>query len=383
MAKESPDKPAEKGMSTDLEKEKPQKPKPSAAGKKSARTTKTSAKTKTSPKTAKTRSTGKTGPTGEGTKSKLKSSPPKRQTAAAKAKKSSPRTTRKVETEINPLPAASTDPSGALPPTHEEPDTMNKMLFYGGGILALFVFLIVAASLQNMGKYEIIETNGVVEVWKGRFSPMGRDLMISMTGVEPPSQKKAVYTSEDVFPMVFQYYLRNSDALMTAAGSPGFEEIKSSLKQAGAFALTAEDRALIDSRLKAIDRTVLIYKADVSAAKGTAEGLQTARVYLQKAATLKPDEIEANLIQRKLESVQRLMKTLRPELAGKPSTNPVTKVAPPAPKTDDQKSSGSAPAPKTDGQEGPEPAPAPKTDGQQGSEPAPAEKSSTPMGGTT
>ena len=51
MAKESPDKPAEKGMSKDLEKEKPQKPKPSAAGKKSARTTKTSAKTKTAPKT--------------------------------------------------------------------------------------------------------------------------------------------------------------------------------------------------------------------------------------------------------------------------------------------------------------------------------------------
>lgn len=246
---------------------------------------------------------------------------------------------------------------------------MNKMLYYGGGILALLVFLIVAAGLQNMGKYEIIENNGVVEVWKGRFSPMGRDLMISMTGVEPPSQKKAVYTSEDVYPMVFQYYLKNSDALMTAAGSPGFEEIKSSLKQAGAFATTAEDRALIDSRLKAIDRTVLIYKADVAAAKGTAEGLQTARVYLQKAATLKPDEIEANLIQQKLESVQKLMQALRPGLAGKPS-KPQATVPPPAPKTDD-------------GQKSSEPAPAPKTGEHNDSEPAPAEKPSAPMGGTT
>ena len=232
---------------------------------------------------------------------------------------------------------------------------MNKMLYYGGGILALLVFLIVAAGLQNMGKYEIIENNGVVEVWKGRFSPMGRDLMISMTGVEPPSQKKAVYTSEDVYPMVFQYYLKNSDALMTAAGSPGFEEIKSSLKQAGAFATTAEDRALIDSRLKAIDRTVLIYKADVAAARGTTEGLQTARVYLNKAATLNPDEIETNLIQQKLASVQKQMQAMSPKLVGKPVTPQKTDVPPPAP----------------------------KTDGHKDSEPVPADKPSTPAGGGT
>lgn len=346
MAKDSPDKPAEKGMSKDIEKEKPQKPSPSAAGKKSARSKKTTAKSKTAPKTVRPRSKGKTNAAGEKKVTKPKSPPPKRQAAAAEAKKTSAKATQKIETKDVPKKSSSADTSAVLPPTNEEPDTMNKMLFYGGGILALFVFLIVAASLQNMGKYEIIDNNGVVEVWKGRFSPIGRDLMISMTGVKPPSQMKANYTCEEVYPIVFQYYLNQSDSQMAAAGSPGFEEIKSSLKRAGKFASTTEDRALIDNRLKAIDRTVLIYKADVAAARGTTEGLQTARVYLNKAATLNPDEIESSLIQQKLGSVQKQMQALRPNLAGKPETPPETDVPPPDPKTDGHKGSETAPADK-------------------------------------
>lgn len=347
MAKEKPDKPTEKGMSKDIEKEKPQKPKPSAAGKKSARSKKTIAKSKTAPKTAKPRSTDITESAGVKTDKKPKSSPPKRQATTAEAKKTNAKTTRKIESRKESIPSSSADTSAAIPPTNnEEPDTMNKMLFYGGGILALFVFLIVAASLQNMGKYEIIDNNGVVEVWKGRFSPIGSNLMISMKGVKPPSQMKANYTCEEVSPIVFQYYLNESDALMTAAGSPGFEEIKSSLKQAGEFALTTEDRTLIDNRLKAIDRTVLIYKADVAAARGTTEGLQTARVYLNKAATLKPDDIESNLIQQKLESVLKQMQAMKPKLVGKPETPQKTDVPPPTPKTDGHKDTEPVPADK-------------------------------------
>jgi hypothetical protein len=177
-----------------------------------------------------------------------------------------------------------------------------------------------------------------------------------MTGVEPPSQKKEIYTREDVYPMVFQYYLDKSDAMIGETSSPGFEEIKVSLQQAGAYALSSDERSKIDHRMKTIDRTVLIYKADVAAAKGTPEGLQSARVYLNKAATLKPDEIEANLIQHKLESVQKQMEAIRPELAGKAK----------APKADEEV-----------------PPPTPKADEHKSTEPAPEEKAAEPVGGTT
>ena len=356
MAKEHPDKPAGKGMSTDLDKEKPQKPKPSTTAKKRTRTPKTTAKTKAAPKATKSQRAGKTKPAAGEMKKEPASSGAKELAAAAEVKKASARTTRKIKSEETPIRSSSAVNSAIIPPTYEESDTMNKMIIYGGGILALIVFLIVAAGLQNMGKYEIIDNNGVVEVWKGRFAPMGSDLMISMTDVEMPSQKKAVYTREDVYPLVFQYYLDQSDALMSAAGFPGFEEIKSTLKQAGAFASTPQERAIIDGRLKAVDRTVLIYKADMAAMRGTADGLQMARVYLNKAANLKPDEIEANLIQQKLDSVQQRMEALRPGLANQPATPQATEA----------------------------PSPAPKSDGHEGSVPAPAEeKKPVPIGGTT
>ena len=358
MAEKNPDKPAEKQVPTDLKKEKPKKTKPSAAGKKSSRTKKTATQTKTVPKTAKSRTTRKTKSDGEKAAKKPKSSPKKRKGAVAETKTAPPGATRKVEPERNPTPS-SADTSVTLPPTSEEPDTMNRMLLYGGGILTLFVFLIIAASLQNMGKYEIIENNGAVEVWKGRFSPIGSELIISMKGVEPPSQKKEIYTRKDVYPIVFQYYLNKSDDMIVATGSPGFEEIKASLQQAGAYAITADDRTQIDSRIKTIDRTVLIYKADVAAAKGTPEGLQNARVYLKKAATLKPDEIEANLIQYKLESVQKQMESIRPELADKTKAPEAVEVPPPTPKTDEHKD--------------PEPTPEEEEEG----------KTEEPVGGTT
>ncbi len=356
MAKENPDKPAGKGMSTDLDKKKPQKPKPSTTAKKRARTPKTTAKTKAAPKATKSQRAGKTKPAAEEMKKEPESSGAQELAVAAEVKKASARTTRKIKSEETPIRSSSAVNSSIIPPTYEESDTMNKMIIYGGGILALIVFLIVAAGLQNMGKYEIIDNNGVVEVWKGRFAPMGSDLMISMTGVEMPSQKKAVYTREDVYPLVFQFYLDQSDALMSAAGFPGFEEIKSTLKQAGAFASTPQERTIIDSRLKAVDRTVLIYKADMATMRGTADGLQMARVYLNKAANLKPDEIEANLIQQRLDSVQQQMEALRPGLASQPATPQATEA----------------------------PSPAPKSDGHEDSVPAPAEeKKPVPIGGTT
>ena len=360
MAQKNPDKPAADGVPADAEKKAPKKPKPSAASKKTTRTKKSAAKAKTASKTTKSRTTRKTKPAGEKAAKKPKSTPAKAKPAAAEPKKSAAVSTQKIEAKRESTPIASADNSGTLPPKHEEPDTMNRMLIYGGGILALFVFLILAASLQNMGKYEIVENNGAVEIWKGRFSPIGKDLVLSMKGVEPPTQKKEIYTREDVYPIVFQYYLDKSDAMIAATSSPGFEEIKASLQQAGAYAITADDRSQIDLRMKTIDRTILIYKADVAAAKGTPEGLQTARVYLNKAATLKPDEIEANLIQHKLESVQKQMEAIRPELAGKPK----------APKA----------APKAAEEV---PPPTPKTEEHKNDEPAPEEKAAEPVGGTT
>ncbi|MGD8335534.1 MAG: hypothetical protein PVI69_13305 [Desulfobacterales bacterium] len=240
----------------------------------------------------------------------------------------------------------------SLPP-EEEPDPMKKMLVYAGAALALIVFLIFVASLQNMRKYYVVERKDAVEVWKGRFSPLGREKLAVLHSVKPPEETKAVYTRRDVFPMLFTHYIQKADASMEGIGTPDFTKTKSILTQAGGFATSTEDRALITDRLQMIDRTILIYKADVAAEKGTIEDLQVAKAHLGRAAALQPDVILANFIQQKMDSIQEQIASLKTGPAPEQKLEePPAETPPPAPKSDEHNPSETAPAEKAPAERG-------------------------------
>jgi hypothetical protein len=194
-----------------------------------------------------------------------------------------------------------------------------------GGFIVL-IALIVITSYQNMQKYFVVAQHGAVEIWKGKFSPMGRKLVVIMPGVLPPAEKKAVYNREDVFPLIFQYYIYKADTLMEVPGAPDFIDIKNYLDRAMDYAITDEMQSVVKANLDNIDRTVLLYKADVAAAKGTIEDLKSAREYLDQAAALNPDEPEANLIQQKIEAVGKQIEALESARTEPPSetTTPET-----------------------------------------------------------
>ena len=240
----------------------------------------------------------------------------------------------------------------SLPP-EEEPDPMNKILVYAGAALALIVFLIFVASLQNMRKYYVVERNDAVEVWKGRFSPLGREKLAVLHGVKPPEETKEVYTRQDVFPMLFAHYIQKADANMEIAGPPDFSKIKSILTRAGGYATSTEERAIITDRLKMIDRTILIYKADVAAEKGTIEDLQVAKAHLGRAAALQPDAILANFIQQKMESIQEQIASLKAGPAPEQKLEaPPAETPPPAPKSEEHNPPETAPAEKAPAERG-------------------------------
>lgn len=240
----------------------------------------------------------------------------------------------------------------SLPP-EEEPDPMKKMLVYAGAALALIVFLIFVASLQNMRKYYVVESKDAVEVWKGRFSPLGREKLAALHGVKPPEETKEVYTRRDVFPMLFTHYIQKADASMEIAGPPDFSKIKSILTQAGGYATSTQDRAIITDRLQMIDRTILIYKADVAAEKGTIEDLQVAKAHLGRAATLQPDAILANFIQQKMDSIQEQIASLKAGPAPEQKLEaPPAETPPPAPKSDEHNPPETAPAEKAPAERG-------------------------------
>lgn len=182
------------------------------------------------------------------------------------------------------------------------------LLIIIGFIFIILMGLVIRASYQNTEKYYLKSAAGAVEIWQGTFSPGGKKRILIMPGVPIPQQIKDVYVKEDVYPMAFSFYVSKAAALMEVPGMPDFVGIKSYLNRALSFATTEELRQTAHVRINQIDRMILFYKADVAATKGTRSGLEAALVYLDQIATLEPDDIETDLIEKKKASIRELLK---------------------------------------------------------------------------
>ncbi len=170
-------------------------------------------------------------------------------------------------------------------------------------MLAVLISITLIVSRSNTDNYFIEYKEGAVEVWKGRFSPLGKELFIIMPGAQPPNPVKEIYTREEVFPLIAKYYIDKADAVMDVPGLPDFGGMRSYLNKSLSFAITENQKNEARVRLNKIDRMVLIYKADIAINKETMPELKNALEYLKRATLLGPDEIESDLIKRKIDSI--------------------------------------------------------------------------------
>jgi hypothetical protein len=198
---------------------------------------------------------------------------------------------------------------------------MKKTMLYISVVLGFLMALVVIASYKNMAGYYVTSSEGAVEIWRGTFSPAGRKRLVIMAGVQPPQPIKPLYTQTEVYALISNYYIEIADDLMMVPGMPDFDGIKSYLNRALDYATTDELRRNAALRLKRIDRTVLVYKADVAADNGTRSGLDAAMQFLNTAAALEPDEIEASLIQKRIFLIKK-------QLIGLPAEEPPTSKTP-------------------------------------------------------
>jgi len=178
------------------------------------------------------------------------------------------------------------------------------------GLLFLIGFLVYTSNL-NTKKYFLRASEGALEVWKGTFSPAGKKRLVIMPGAEPPQEIKPVYSREEVYPLICEYYIEKADALIHVPAMPDFVGIKTNLNRALTFATTEDHRKAAQIRLNRIDRGILYYKADVAASRGTFTALEAAMGFLDQAAALDPDEIEAELIEKKKKSIRELLNDLK------------------------------------------------------------------------
>jgi hypothetical protein len=163
----------------------------------------------------------------------------------------------------------------------------------------------------NKTKYYMDAKQGALEIRQGRFAPMGEELLMTLPGVQLPETIKDVYSKKDVFPVIFNYYVEKADTLLEVPGMPDFEGIKSYLNKALSYAVTSASIEAANNRLINIELMIFFYKADVSAGKATLSGLKDAKHYLDQAAALSINDLQADMINQKIDAVDKQIAALK------------------------------------------------------------------------
>ena len=192
---------------------------------------------------------------------------------------------------------------------------MSRSIKIGAAVAGLLIFFLLAISANNSAKYYIKPADNAVEIWKGDFSPKDKSFFMVLHGAKAPETVKDVYSKEEVYPIIFNYYIDKSDTLLEVKGLPDFEGIKKYLHKAEDFAVTSEMKMAVNDRLNTIERMILLYKADVAISRNTEDSLESAIKVLKDAGKLNPSAIQAEEIAQKIETARERIKSLKTEAA--------------------------------------------------------------------
>ena len=196
---------------------------------------------------------------------------------------------------------------------------MEKSIKYIIPFFVILTVLVIYSSFSNSKNYYIKATDGAVEIWQGRFAPMSQKLLVTLPGAQAPQSIKDVYSKEEIFPLIFNYYINRADALLDIPGMPDFDGIKFYLNKAISFGISDDLRKKAYVRLNSIDMMTLQYKADVAASKETIDGFKTALEYLNKAALLDLNADQSKLINQKIESIKTKITESKPSSSKTPA----------------------------------------------------------------
>lgn len=202
--------------------------------------------------------------------------------------------------------------SYAQPKTKAPGNRQGTMLRIALVVFVLLIISLIGASYLNHGTYYLEQKNGAVEVWQGKFSPLGKTFLFALPGTQLPDLMKNTGNKEVIFPFVVNYYLDKADAFLDAPGVPDFIGIEELLNKSMPYAVSPELKKDIDLRLTAINFMALLYKAEVAANNDTPEGLENALVLLEEARALPLDEMQENLVNQKIDSIGSLLATFEP-----------------------------------------------------------------------
>ena len=83
-----------------------------------------------------------------------------------------------AEKAAEPEVSVSYEPPDSGDTTTEDP--MEKAMKYLAAVFAVLMALVIGTSMINKNKFYIHATDGALEIWQGRFAPMGEACLISL-----------------------------------------------------------------------------------------------------------------------------------------------------------------------------------------------------------
>jgi transposase-like protein len=184
-------------------------------------------------------------------------------------------------------------------------EPMGKTFKWAIVALVLVIAILFLASMSNLNKFYFRQNNQMVELWQGRFAPMGERLVASFSDpkiLEAVPEHKAC-TKKQAFGILSDYFIKRSDELLNAGETPDLKTVKSYLNHASDYAQSEPEQQAIRIRLNNIDLLVLLSKADLALSKGTLPDFEAARGYLAQTIPLASSDFQKEVLMKRLAAV--------------------------------------------------------------------------------
>ncbi len=172
------------------------------------------------------------------------------------------------------------------------------------GLLAIFA-LLIASSHANTRNFYIAAEDGAVEIRRGIFAPMGTTRLILMPGQVMPAEPKEVYTWQDAFALIHQFYIDRADALLEVPGVPDTAGVLASLEKALHYAPDKPSHAAALGRLASMRMQILLQKAEAALNRGSSDDARAALEYLREARDLRLSPAEVALVDHQLAAAEQ------------------------------------------------------------------------------
>lgn len=198
-------------------------------------------------------------------------------------------------------------PSYTPPP--EEP--VDKTVKYAIGAFAFVIAILLLASMSNSNKFYFKQNDQMVELWQGRFAPMGERVVASFSDpkIMEIVSKQETYTKKQAFGILSDYFVNRADEILKAGETPDLKTAKSYLTHASNYARSDSEQEAIRMRLNSIRFLVLLGKADLALNKGTESEFEAAKGYLAQAIPVASTDLQKDVLMKRLAAVEYALAT--------------------------------------------------------------------------